>query len=462
MGSVIPDHWPQPRKPGFGAGLLDFEAYAASDPNFTNGWAGVQSQLVAELADSSQINLAKTAFTNSFEQLAANMGVTGDEAIAAAKQFTTLGHTVLGAVSTVQGLITTVESGSAPAITQAFTGVLISIGVGSGLVSAGVGAAIAFAITAVLAALGDLGFFTSNAPPTYDIPGCGKWTSVPDYLIGCMGVWAKGSSPNLTQPFRVAPGSPNWRSFPQPGTPGPYVSGADKEWFVPNLMSVGIWKGILIDSTDTGNLTRTDGSRAIDRAFPSYGRLAADAGIAGQIRNVLLNVNLPAAISPGSNFQKAFFSAWRSNAEYALNGLKPRPDEEVLIHTLRLWNRAHAGPPVVLSQSEATYAHSLVSAGLNLVQSNDVGLTSGAGLLVNSGAMRTQTPQIVKLHLSTKAGATSVGSSAPMSTTTKVVAGTAAVGGAALLGTAVFAFATHKSIDTVFSSAWRGFKGWFK
>lgn len=428
--------------------------------NFSSAWGEVQNQLQAEGADASQLNLAKTAFVNSFEQLSANMGVTGDEAIAAAKQFTTLGHTIIGAVGTVQGLISTVESGSAPQITQAFTGVLISLAVGSGLVSAGIGAAIAVGISLVLTALGDLGLFTSSAPPTFDIPGCGKWTYVPDYLVGCMGIQAKGGvDPKVTQPFRVAPGSPNWRTFPQP-TAGSHVGdGSDGAWFIPNSPYVGVWRGVLVDSGDINNATRNDRARPVDRAFPNYGRLAGDAEVGGAIRNVFATTQLPTVIAAGSNFQKTFFSAWRGNAEYALNGLKPQADEQVLIHMLRLWNRAHAGPAVALNQSEESYANSLVAAALNLVQSNDVGLTSGRSLLVNSGPMKTQTPQHIRLHLSTKAGA-----SAPtgLSTTTKVVAGTAAVGGVALVGTAIFAFATGRAIDAVFSSAWRGFKGWFK
>jgi len=424
-----------PRRVGV-AGLTDFEAHFASDPNFASAWNDVGGQLLAEGASSSQVDQAKTWFVNAVE--GAVPGVTGDQAIASAKQLVLLGQTVMGAVATVQGLLQTVESGSVPQITQAFTGVLISLGVGTGLVSAGIGAAIALGISVVLAALQDLGFFTSNAPPTFDIPGCGKWYWVPDYLIGCMGVQAKGGTANdplLTQPFHVAPGSPNWRTFPVPGNIIPYVEGADKEWYVPGLGMVGHWKGIFIDY---GAVDASDGRRPIDRAFPNFRQLEADSG-------------------PGaSDFQRAFGGAWRSNAEYAFNGLKPQPDEQVLLHTIRLWNRSHDGPAVTLDQSNATYANSLVDAAVNNVMSSDIGLLSGQSLLVNAGGLKTQTPRVVTLHLGGSFdSATSPTTGLMSSTGGKILAGTAAIGGAALLGSAAYAFAKKESIGAVWKNVFK-------
>jgi hypothetical protein len=471
-------HWPQAlptRRVGV-AGLTDFEAHFASDPNFASAWNDVGSQLLVEGASSSQVDQAKTWFVNAVE--GAVPGVTGDQAIASAKQLVLLGQTVMGAVSTVQGLLQTVESGSAPAITQAFTGVLISLGVGTGLVSAGIGAAIALGISVVLAALGDLGFFTSTAPPTFDIPGCGKWWSVPDYLVGCIGVNAKGGAADTADlrargyhydvPFIVAPGSPNWRSFPQPiggvppttrpanlpsGYTDPMAGSGDAGWFHAGNRMMGFWRGVswywgIADDNPPAY-------RPIDLAFPNFHRIEADgSAFVGALSN------LPAALAPGSDFQRAFGGAWRSNAEYQLNGLKAQPDEQVLLHTIRLWNRSHDGPAVTLDQNEATYANSLVGAAVNLVMSSDIDLLSGQSLLINTGGLKTQTPRVVTLHLGggfDLAASGFFGSSvgANLSTGGKILAGTAAIGGAALLGSAAYVFAKKESIGAVWKNVFK-------
>jgi hypothetical protein len=65
---------------------------------------------------------------------------------------------------------------------------------------------------------------------------------------------------------------------------------------------------------------------------------------------------------------------------------------------------------------------------------------------------------VITLHLQgQRVGATSAGPTA-----TQVVAGTAAVGGAALLGTAIYSAVTGIAIGAVVEHAWKHLKGWFR
>jgi len=74
----------------------------------------------------------------------------------------------------------------------------------------------------------------------------------------------------------------------------------------------------------------------------------------------MYDVVYPQGLNPGTytmkstvtDFQKAFFAAWKANQEYALNGLLPQPDGVVLLHLIRLWNAAHKPGQVILVQQK--------------------------------------------------------------------------------------------------------------
>ena len=423
-----PPHWPQ-RRPGFGAGLTDFAAYAASDPNFAAAWGRINGQLNIEGADTSQINLAKTSLVNSFEQMANNLGVTGDQAISAAEQFVVAGQTIVGAANTVEGLIQTAETGSLPQITQAFTGVMVSVAIAAGAVSAGIGAAIVAGVGAVLGALQSLGLF--GEPGSVQICGW-SWNPAPDLVVGCLGLYVTdGATP------RNAPGSVAWRSFPSEANP------ADAAWFEPTIGrgDTVTWNGLRVQKCVP---------RAIDRAYPDYQYGAntdywyhPDLAPIGKVASIgKENTALP------GDFVKMFTSAWRGNAEYALNGLKPQPDEQVLVHTIRLWNKVHPGPSVTLTEGDPSYLGGLVNAALSIVQPSDTGIVSGRSLLINTGAANVPA-KVIGLHLRGNTSATAPAGFAAMSTGSKVILVSAAVGGAALLGVGAYAAVKKKTIGAV-------------
>jgi hypothetical protein len=428
---VIPQHWPQPKgQLGLGASLGDFVSLTQSDPNFATAWGDINAQLDIEGASVTEINSAKVAMTNAFEQISTQaFGLSGQDAINAAKQFVLTGQTVIGAVNTIRGLISAVNTDTPVELMQAFTGTMVAIAVGAGAFSMGLGAAIVAAVGAVLDVMQSIGLF-GRPPSGVTISGCGgdvHFDPAPDYTVGCIG---------LRGP-RVSPTSLNWRTFPT-------LAGLnDSAWFeflqardTHQADLWGTWKGVEIWAPHPN-------SRLIDFAFPKYARVLAESNM-GQGTGGYFG-----------EFLQAFYVAWRSNAEYGLNGLQPQPDEQVLIHTLRLWNRAHLGPLVSLAQS-ATYPTELVPLALNTLSSADPLIINGS-LGLASGSLR-QPPVKLSLHMRTAAPAFS----AAASTETKVIAGTAAVGGAALLGTAIYSAVTGIAIGAVVQHAWKHMKGWFR
>jgi len=424
---VTPPHWPQGRT-GVGASLSDFTELATSDPHFDQAWGEINGQLDIEGAGTTEINSAKIALTNAFEQLSTqSFGLSGQDAINAAKQYVLVGQTVLGAVQTVGGLVGQLENGAPPLeVMQAFTGTLIGLAAGAGLISAGVGAAIVAGVGAILDILGSVGLFGSP-PPGVGVPGCNySVPSQPDFQFGCIVAWGPKVEPTSTQ----------WRKFPQPGNP------PDEPWFqpIPNTSTVyGDWPQIPNGPPPIRLGGPAPAGRPIDTGFPAYQRALND--------------------SSNGGFFLAFFQAWQSNAEYALNGLRPQPDEQVLIHTLRLWNRAHDGPMVPLRGG--FYAESLVPLAMNTLSGNDPLMFAG-GLGINVGPIKSPPRKVIALHLpsgSIKASPTLPGAT---STGAKVAAGTAVVGGAAILGTVVFSLVKGQAVDAVLGHAWKHVKGWFR
>jgi hypothetical protein len=210
-------------------------------------------------------------------------------------------------------------------------------------------------------------------------------------------------------------------------------------------------------------------TRPIDHAFPQYRTLES---------NTLFH---------GGSFQQAFFAAWKMNAAYALNGLKPQDDAQVLLHTLRLWNKAHEATNTVkmgpstgpllgmndpLSATASSYISLLVSAAASIAGS-DPTLVDGGNLILNLGAMKSApspcgpdqmiNPQWL-LQQATGGGNAPKCIQAPWavqqgSTLGSVAVGTATAVGVAAGGLAVYAYATKQSYTGVLKALWTGARG---
>lgn len=347
-------------------------------------WGKVAAQLNVEGADSLKLIAAQKTFSDAFSSLVApsnGFAVDTSSALNAAANLTVLGQTAMGAVSTVSGLVHDLSTESAPQITQAFTGGLVALAVSAGAVSAGLGAAIVAGVGAILNVLQNAGLF--SPPAGVELEGCGGtyFNPPPQMAVGCI---AGYTDPNTVQ---VKPGSANWRSFPKPGDK------TDAGWFLQNNPAVGVWKGVSWSGVSTAMTVGLIGvKRPIDVAFPNYNWVERGAA------------RTPGAISispltPGSNFLQGFANAWRANAEYAFNGLKRQSDAQVLLHFLRMWNRAHS-PSHQMTMHQGgygSYAESLVTAVLN--ESGDFASGDG-GILINVGDLLT--PPIAKTVISLK------------------------------------------------------------
>lgn len=415
----------------------------AADPHgFGASWNVVQGQLTAEGANSTEVLAAQNAFADAFDSLSQQPGVqiTGAGGVLqAAQQYVLSGMTIGGAVDQVGGLIQAAQSGLPPAqILEAFTGTMIGLTVATGVLTAGVGAAIVGAVTVLATILQGAGLFGGS--PGTSIPGCSGTTfnPAPNWAIGCTAAYGKST----------APGTPSWRHFPSASNPN------DAQWFThgSSLTSLGVsnWNGLSISIP----------GYALETAAPIYTvfpLLAQVVGTGNFLQQAEYNA-LPVAVQ---SFHQSFIAAWKLNQEYALNGLNVQPDWAVLVHALRLWNRAHQpGTPYALEDSGVLYESTLIGDVASNLQSSDplwAPGQSGTALVVNTG------PQ---LNFSASGGV--VGgvrgwptkvhgpsdTSSTASTAATVAYGAAAVAGAGLLG--AFLYARHKKTTTkaVLKTAW--------
>ena len=322
---------PRPRrKLGLGEGI-PFEQWV-QDPSSqaAQAWDQIQAQLVAEGAPSDALTAAKGAFADAINQATIGLNIPVEEAINNAKSYVLTGQTILGYVKTVQGLVNEAQGIHDAQTALAFTGTLIgttaTIATAAGAVSAGVGAAIVAAAGAIIAVLEELlgpgkppagtqvcgGFYCQNA----------DFTVGPTSLGGCVCGWGTA----------IAPGSADWRSFPD------YSKAEDKIWFTWSASDVEFDWG---KSANVAHYKSRAGYRPIDAAFQAYNHLEADFGFpfGGKFQPLPYILN---------EFNMAWISAWKANAAYALNGLKPQDDGAVLMRLLRTWNQAHEDSSVFL------------------------------------------------------------------------------------------------------------------
>jgi len=339
-------------------------------------------QLNSEGAGSTDIQGAAYALQSSWETLV-GQGMSGSDALSAATKYVMNGQTIAGAADLVEGLINAGASNSpVPGLLETSTGVMIGTMVLAGAVSAGVGAAIVGAADVLITLLQGSGLFgstpsgqsycgnltVSGPGPSYMLPGQSSPDSSASKL--CVLVYDPyfTPGPDPSKPGAgVAPGSARWRHFPvYTAPPRPFDFPPDNVWFNSSCSSYnrgtvigyGMMGGSQMSWTPHPNdqsVSYTFGAglcfpqnmycpcRFIDAAFPYFHQIECEAA-AGPALFALADPRamLPDVMQPLWNFQNAFWANLKLNWEYALNGLNPpAQDWEVLVHTIRTWNKAH-------------------------------------------------------------------------------------------------------------------------
>jgi len=383
---LLPSSW---HVVGLGFGLGDDFSELDKLPEFHQGWLAIASQVQAEGGDALELDAAKRAYASSYLGLTRAIGVDPHAAIDAAKKYVLAANTIAGAVQNVEGLIAAAQSGAPPGVMiQAFTGTLIGTLVVTGVVTAGVGAAIVAGVTIAAQLFQQWGLFGTPPKGVEVCPGV-HCDPAPNWVINCVCVWADRV---------ISPSSPNWRHFPEPNR------SEDNVWFDGRgggSWHGGTWTGGGGLGSNWGNQAAEPGTRMIDVAFPSYRHLECEQ-----------QKLLPGVVG---EFQKAFFAAWKANKEYSINGLKAVDDWQVFLHTVRLWNRAHAPGNGFDFTANATSSQAIYGdcpADLIPYESLLVG-----DVLNNSGSPQTDAPgnkvhintgsrkEVKKLHLAFSPGA---------------------------------------------------------
>lgn len=443
-----------PRSVGLGD---DFTDHFQGDPLFAQAWGQIYGQMqadgTAQLADfQSRVSEAQTAFTNAYTQIVDNdLSKSPQDIVNAARDLVLVGKTIGGAVSAIEGLISIGGQVDPSKVANTFVGTMIGIGTLVGGLSAGVGAAIIGGFGAVVGFLDSLST-PATAGPMVQICAASQYgTDVYQYTeagtnrpmkftVGCVGVYPLSPTP-------PSPGSFGWRRFPDPNNP------ADAAWFQIGQLAIpgdtsrtngfewqdAFWNLGYSRSYNTAWYPANTNLRPIDAAFPEYRYLECEL-----------------SQSAISDFQRAFFTAWKANREYALNGLQPQRDAAVLVHVLNLWNASHLPGPqkswltqngVSLFQGGCPgnltpYLESLVSESRGLKDAPwDPAI---GGLNYNDGPIRTARLAVVV-----------IGPPATKSSTgAKVVTTVAVAAGATLAGSALYAWLAKKSLGSVLDRLW--------
>lgn len=433
------------RRVGLGASLGDITGTADG----AAAWKEITSQLTAEggPANVVQDNIlqAQSTFENAFNGLA-GLGVQGAQVIDSAKLYTLQATSVLGAVKTIAGLISAGDQMPPLDVVNGYMGAMMGLAGAAGLASAGIGAAVIGAVAFAFSALQAAGFLPNN-PPTANLPGCpgligfipcGTPPSGHGLIINnCGGVFTHNCVaavyPSEDAANVSSPNNPNWRHFP-----------TDPQWFaiVQNGQTGSAqWQG--------GQWWSDGGPRMIDAMFPQFRHLECEQ-----------NFRAPGAVG---EFQAAYFTAWKLNAELAFNGTKPLGDAQVLAHTLAIWNRSHeVGVPYTFpTRGNATQYMSSPGIGGDAVRNcadvqnygsyisyltQDYANHPESGqpntVTINTG-VRKNPPQIASLSLP----------STTTSTTRKLAAGLVWGSVIALGGTVAYSLATKTPVTVVWQRA---------
>jgi len=323
------------------------------DPGYQAAWGQIQGQLTLEGANSTDIQGAATALQNSWQTLVTTGGMSGSDALRAATAYVLHGQTIGGAADMATNLVSAALSGAPPAqLLQTFTGTMIGITVAAGAIAPGVGAAIVAGVDVVVTLLEDAGLFGSPPQGTQYCPGQYLNGGTVSYMLPGQANPNNGQQnccavldPYATTGQGIATNSTRWRHFPNPMSANP----SDLLWYVPSIPWGGgslQWTAhpgeqpvtFLFGSALT-NVPPQAAARPIDCAFPLYHQIECE-GAAG-VALLALNIVPPQLIPMLTQFQSAFYGALKLNWEYALNGLKPQQDWQVLAHCTRMWNRSH-------------------------------------------------------------------------------------------------------------------------
>ena len=502
---------------GLGDGLSEFNSLVQSgDQSFNSAWNDVQKQIESEYpAGSGELQdamlQAKTAMGNAYSGLAQLAGVDPGVIANKARDYVLLGKTIAGAVSTIEGLIQDMNNGTVtPAVVGSFIGTMVGLGIAFGVVSAGVGAAIVGAVGAIVALFQQFGLFQPGPSGGGNQQICTAGADGSDVYIGQNGpVYSSGSlqiddsryrlgytirclAAYVVDPqhCRIEPSSYAWRHFPNPGNPN------DSAWFKFGAAGGGngsgqpdgVWQfgwggtgnNVVIysmgwskpnDSNAFANLN----IRPIDAAFTYWRYLEcrmdqvqrgeSQLGLSGNDQAMMLD------------FERAFFQAWKANEEYALNGLQPQDPGQVLINLVRLWNMAHNGPSITISQVDCPAFQggcpdpltplymNYVASAMSYLQNTDQALTDGNGNLVVNFGTRKNVPARISFTnrhgginpVLLQAGVSAAPSG--MSTGAKIAVGTAVVVGGTAAGIGIYALIKHQAYSTVAKALWRNTGG---
>lgn len=443
----------------------DFSTYI-QNPEFAAAWNTVQTQLSAEGNNTGSLAVltAQNAFAATFDNLSSQLGVDPSTALAATKQFIVAGHTIAGAVNTVQRIIQSMNGGDPSQAFNLITGAMVGAAVTSGVVTAGVGALITIGVGLGLTAMASLGLFGA-APSGVSLPGCGTgttWNPAPTIAVGCVGMQgATGPSGGANEY-----GSPFWRRFPKK-TGG---NANDSQWYDAVIGGFGVPQGSkLIQWAGSANGPVYSWSgwanpRLIDTAFSEWHYIACS--------------SVPAGLEA---FAAAFTQAWIANKEYDLNGLKSQPDWQVLRTLLGVWNRAHDGgtyvdlgpaakgslgtPSVVngaLSWSCPAnlppYFQTLISDLVAQGSSSDPIFQTFYNASANTIRIHTgsilQPANLATLLKDLGSDSGAAGASAPLSTPAKVAVGTASVATAAAVGVGILAWMKGQTFSWALNKVW--------
>jgi len=471
--------WPWP--PGWDEHWIDQPLVGlgdvASDLAASPEWADILKQLKAEGVDPATpagkliVDTAQQTFVTQFTSLTSNsLGVDIGTAKVAAKQFVLAGQTIAGAVTNINGIIEASKSGVPPQqVALMFTGTLIGLAAAGGLIVPGVGAAIMLGVGFLLKALP-----WGDKPAGTLICGTdenGMHVVDPKFVIGCVAV--TGCDGQHPTPCQIQPGSSLWRHFPVPSSD---PNSPDAGWFEPFGAPSVFWPPAapIYWSAWTN---KSVFARPIDVAFPEYRQLECELANSYALPGISLKdigfLRGAAVIA----FLSAFFAAWRMNKEYALNGLKPREDWEVLLHTLRVWNRAHepgdgfdfeqstSTPIGATSRDDCTYVQSTYA---SMLVNKAVGGASGTAyqddvvggkLHLNTGNQKTTKfivppgPTLARSRIDLVAAQSA---STSMSTTSKVLIGTAIAVGLGALSLEAYARMHHMTFGQSAKHVWSG------
>jgi hypothetical protein len=172
-----------------------------------------------------------------------------------------------------------------------------------------------------------------------------------------------------------------------------------------------------------------------------------------------------------TQFNAAFFNAWRANKEFELNGLKSQPDWHVLKTLVKAWNRAHepgVGYDFVhqdvhysngssgCSSPYVPYACSLVTQVVNQTAGDDADaalIISGRNVHIHTGPKKQSGTGFLPILL--KTGGIVPPASAGMSTAAKFAVGAAVVAGTTAAGIGVYALVKHQSYSFVAKQLWK-------